>query len=66
MVLSWFQAAAASWDRAELAVQTKTTRGRRTLTRRSVLAVAATDDGMVGAQLDVAAPPVAFGADRGG
>ena len=30
MVLSWFQVAAASWDRAELAVQTNTIRGSLT------------------------------------
>ena len=54
--------AAASWERAELAVQTKTIRGAcsggaaRTGQRRR-------GRGIVESQLNVAAAPVAFGAD---
>ena len=59
--LRLFQAAAASWERAELALQTN-------ITRRGAVCGGSTgqggaDDGVVEAQLDVAAAPVAFGAD---
>ena len=61
MVLSWFQVAAASWDRAELAVHTNTTRRRGD--RRMSGEGGGPDDGMVTAQLDVAAAAVSFGTD---
>ena len=61
MLLSWFQVAAASWDRAELAVQTNTTRGARW--KPLGVGGGGEDEGMVGAQLDVAAAPVPFGPD---
>jgi hypothetical protein len=62
-----FHRAAVSWDRAEFAVHTNTTRGTLIVTGRELAVTARLRGGPQGliakTELDIAAPPIAFGPD---